>query len=402
MKHIYNNLKASHTIGVYILAFAATIVVFILLDKWKGTEYVEYKLPENCVGCKHDTPTPTPNVGYTPAPTPTPSYSSSYKEVHSLSGKLLFQYRESVYASDIDGKNSFKLIDLSKGTRLIWWSKNRIYYYAYIDDKTSALIRKDLNTQKLTTLFTFSTNVYDSVWYPGGVAMTKDERYVVYVDNNSDIFIYDTTNNTHKLLLKSNNSCKDPQGKFSNKPEYCYAYRDPEWAQDDRMLVIGKGFYEGGWLTSMDPFKDTDTKYFDVATDSSGMTIDKDAYFTLGDGYGYRGIYAVNDLHNPVAIDILNLLKMSPNNERIIWGGLIKSKDYRLAFVEKSELYTYDLVSRTMNKIGPIDEDASLQIWLPDNKTILYIKNQVWSMDLNTRIKKPLDIYADKIYGYVE
>jgi hypothetical protein len=44
---------------VYALAFIATIVVFVLLDNWKGTKFVEYKPPEKCAGCNYDTPTPT-------------------------------------------------------------------------------------------------------------------------------------------------------------------------------------------------------------------------------------------------------------------------------------------------------------------------------------------------------
>lgn len=404
MKHIYNNLKANHTIGVYVAAFVATIVLFVCIDKWKGTRYVKYNLPKSCGGCIHFTPTPTSNVGYTPAPTPTPSYSSSYKEVHTLSGKLLFQYRESVYASDFDGKNSFKLIDLSKGTRLVWWSANRIYYYAYIDDKTSALIRKDLDTQKLTTLFTFSTNVYDGIWSPGGVTITKDERYVVYVDNNSDIFLYDTTNNTHKLLLKSNNSCKDPKGKFSIDPDYCFSYGYPRWAPDDRTLIIQKGYYEGGGSGTINPLTDSTYRAFKTVPYTADLVLNDNTYYDLGSGYGRNSIYAVNDFYNPTETDIF-----PPNKIAIYIYSMAISSDRKIAFVESDGMKKYilkilNIADRSIQEISPVDTNAYLKLWLPDNKTLIYTDDrlQVWTFDVTTHKKTPLDIYADTIYGYVQ
>ncbi len=391
-----------HTIWVMTLIILITIGLIKVTAKVSNTVTIiptktaPYKgMNLNATHANTPTPTSTPVLSLIPSKLPT------YKQVQSLSKKLLYLYKDNVYASDYNGSNAFKLIDLDEA-KLVGWNNKTIYYYAHINKEQDALIKKDLESQKLTTLFTFNTGFNNGQFYAGSASVAKNEKYVVYFDKTTTVYVYDVEKNTHSILLQ-NKTCNIPKGKF-NYLDYCYGYQYPYWAGDDKTVIASKSYYEGGWYIAINPFTESKEIEFKIASQEAEITLSKDSHFFPGPGYGRDSLYAVNDLKKTIAIDVLKLIEGKGYHDI---NGFAQFPDGILAVIDSTSNPTLNIVDVTAKKITPVvnmNISDVMLISLPDNRTALYkdVNNRIWSIDICSKAKTPFNIKADTIYGYVE
>jgi hypothetical protein len=83
--------------------------------------------------------------------------------------------------------------------------------------------------------------------YPPGGQLSPDGRYVAFDVAGGHVDVLDvSTNKQTRLLTGDFSGC-------STGYQHCFGYADPRWSPDGSLLVVGKGFYEGGYDVVIDP-----------------------------------------------------------------------------------------------------------------------------------------------------
>lgn len=400
------------------------VVIFLVLVGSLGGYYIgvnknsRLQQNTNTVGSPSLYPTQSPNVS-----NPQPTNNSSnvnlpIANLRSLSGKLIFRDGDSILVSDANGSNPMRLVDSKNRLGFAGWSESgKVFYYTELVGTTGTVYKKDLSSGVANQLFTFDSSEKNIETFVTNVNISRDGKYAIYSHNNGDLSLFDLTNKTDKKLLSqapclSYRNTEPSQFNlvktvYAGNPGNCHGYYYPYWSPDGKKVVVRKIFYEGATQIVINPFEEP-VQEKDTKAGGSPPTWSKDSAMLVipGAGYGGGSLYLVTHLDNPDNKDIL-ADDIDFKGSTVNSGAM--SENGKIAFTysnyekQKNGIALYTPNDNAIKHLLDVTDDNYVQLWLSDNKTLLYRNNRnIWSLDTVTMSQNKLPIYADGIIGIVQ
>jgi hypothetical protein len=164
-------------------------------------------------------------------------------------------------------------------------SGNLMFYYVTRDGETArTLWSLNADSGERSSVFTFEA-------YGASAAVSPDGRYAAYV-HTTGIGLLDlrTGESLPMLAAGSHDACQ--AGTISE----CVGYFSPAWSPDGRLLLVGKGFYEGSTAVVVDPFQDpplelVESSLGDTLPSVGAWSPGSDAFCGYGQYAAQSGLY---------------------------------------------------------------------------------------------------------------
>lgn len=334
--------------------------------------------------------------------------------INSVNDKLVLRSNDSILVSDTNGKNIMKLLDSQNKVGFSGWSdEGKVIYYTELVNGKFTAYQKDLPSGSVNQLFSFvgGGSQKNEEFYYGNVAVRNDGKYAIYSHNNGDISLFNLTDKTEKKIL-SQKTCvsQNSQPKqfslvqtvYAGASE-CYGYYFPYWSPDNQRVVLRKIFYEGATQVIISPF-DSQIQEKDVKTGgSSPQWLDGNRLIIPGGSYGSGSLYLITDVNNPVQKDLLDGNNEFKNN---VTSG-VASREGKIAFTysiyegstSKNGIALFNLSDNSVKPLITTDDQSYTELWLPDNKTLLYTdeRNNLWSLDITSLSKQNLGVSTNSV-----
>lgn len=126
-------------------------------------------------------------------------------------------------------------------------SGNLMFYYLTLDGETTrTLWRLNVNSGDRSSLFSFEVRSSSGA----SAAVSPDGQHAAYVHANG-IDLIDLLTGESRSILTAGNIDACLGGDISE----CVGYGTPQWSPNGRLLLVTKGFYEGGTAIVVDPFE---------------------------------------------------------------------------------------------------------------------------------------------------
>ena len=187
------------------------------------------------------TPSPIPSTGATPA------IPRAARAIFLAGATKTYPPSGELWISNLDGSGRRQLtppgVMAAFAGTLPAKSGGLLIYYVSQDSETgNTLWDLDEETGERTALIEFRTETF----HVGEAAVSPSGRYIAYV-HRGGLTLLDRANGESSLLLAGSPCEGTPAGR-------CVYYREPKWSPDGTLLMVARGFYEGGTVTLVDPF----------------------------------------------------------------------------------------------------------------------------------------------------
>ncbi len=203
--------------------------------------------------------------------------------------KLIFiRHLESVFPlegvlwmSNPDGTEERQLTPDGEMATFAGLIADRFYYVTRGDETSRTLWSLNLSSSQRSAIFSFQARSS----FGGSADVSPEGRYVTYV-NLDGLNLLDLASMDSRTLRSTGNLDACRAGTLSE----CVGYYSPAWSPDGRLLLVGKGFYEGGSVVVVDPFKNPPHELFPVSLGDSLPSVG--VWSPYGDAFCAFGLYA--------------------------------------------------------------------------------------------------------------